>query len=183
MERRENEWRGTSLEELLGYPYMSQEPEDAMKLQIIRKYITFFPIDDHVGWWNEYVDWFNRRQWPVNASLVWNIFIRLIQSNQESLAQIQAEYELMYDEPSDEEDEDGTTLASLPLNFSSHFSRISEEIVGAEWMLHKWRQSRYSPNLILRLAVYQMQTGATTTGTFLDLLCEYVRDTLQSQLN
>jgi hypothetical protein len=50
-------------------------------------------------------------------------------------------------------------------------------------MLHKLHRSEYIGYLIIRVALFQMQTGATTEGTFLDLLVLYVNYTLQSQIN
>jgi hypothetical protein len=58
------------------------------------------------------------------------------------------------------------------------FERISDRIVVNEWMLHKQDRSSYSPALIIRVALYQMETADDTEGTFLDLLNQYVRRTI-----
>lgn len=50
-------------------------------------------------------------------------------------------------------------------------------------MLHKQHRSLYDPELIVRVAVYQMETGDDTGVTFLDLLNKYVRFAVQARLN
>jgi hypothetical protein len=80
-------------------------------------------------------------------------------------------------------------LEYLPEFFSSKFERITPGIVANNWMLHKRRQSKYlgfviiGVTVIIRVTVYHMQTGDSTTGTFLDLLNQYVNYAVQSQIH
>jgi hypothetical protein len=177
----ENEMRGTRIEELLSFPFVNPEPEDKIKLQLIEKYIFFFPIEDAM--WDEFVAWFRTRPPALNITKAWSVFTDYIVASEQVLGMELANFEDQYGLEEDSDIEENEGLSVLPVNFTDLFSRISLEIVVNEWMLHKMRKSRYSPNLIIRLAVYQMQTGVTTSGTFIDLLNQYVKDILQIHLN
>jgi hypothetical protein len=50
-------------------------------------------------------------------------------------------------------------------------------------MRYKLGRSLYDPSIIIRVAVYQIQTHVEATGTFLDLLSEYTKSTLEARLN
>jgi hypothetical protein len=90
--------------------------------------------------------------------------------------ELEAEYE-QYKDDFGSVWEGGSYQASdqfLPVAFFRKVARITPRIVAHEWMLHKLHRSEYIGYLIIRVALFQMQTGATTEGTFLDLLVLYV---------
>jgi hypothetical protein len=71
----------------------------------------------------------------------------------------------------------------LPDFFWNKFERISTPKVVTEVMLHREHISLCEPELIVRVAVYQMETGNDTGVTFLHLLNEYVRFAIQARVN
>lgn len=162
-----------------------QEPTDEIKLKVIKSYINFFPIDNPKPyWWVEYESWFEALA-PMDITLAWNRMNECIQCHSEQLKSRLAQLEELYGaEPDEEQDYDaGDRLAMLPEFFENSFLRISTTKVVNEWMRCKMHRSDYSQALIIRVAVYQMDTGDDVAGTFLDLLSKYVTVTMESQVN
>jgi hypothetical protein len=177
----ENEMRATRIEEMLTFENNPQ-PEDETKRTVIKSLIDFFPIRDPTPrWWTRYVRWYNS---GGNFALAWTRLVRDIQTYRPALETHLADFQMLAGEGEEESDYDeGDRLFFLPDFFEDKFERISRKIVVNEWMLHKQHRSTYSPELIIRAAVYQMETSYNTHGTFLDLLNHYVRSTIHDRLN
>ena len=175
----EDEYRGTTIEDMLGYPH-GPVPDAVEALKIIEKSIFIYPPRGPIPQdWIRFCRFF-REQDPVDATKSWVAFCTLIEGNSNMLAEQLADFEELYGESELDEEH---PLNILPDFFSSMFERLEVHPVVHEWMLSRMDFSKYPAFLILRVALYQMHSGDSTPGTFLDLLSRYVQFTLACQLN
>jgi hypothetical protein len=180
----ENEVRACKIEEMLTLS-TAPEPTDLIKREVIGSLIDFFPVRDPTPtWWSRYVRWYNTNL--GERYMAWTRLVRDIERYREGLEIHLHDLQDLAQEGEDESDYDyegDDRRGGLPAFFVDKFQRISHQIVVNEWMLHKRNTSPYSPALIIRVALYQMETSEETEGTFLDLLLQYVERTVQQGLN
>jgi hypothetical protein len=178
----EKEVRACIIEEMIAIP-TNPELEDEKKEEMISSLLEFFPIRDPApGWWNQYASWFRTRRDPDPVG-AWLRFLRVIEDHEDELGETMADLQMNDSDDSDESEyEEGNRLYMLPPFFVDKFERISTKVVN-EWMLHKQDRSLYDPGLIIRVAVYQMQTNNDTGWTFLDLLHAYVQYAIEATIN
>jgi hypothetical protein len=178
----EIELRGTIIEEMLPLPDATQI-DDELKMPLIHSLLAFFPKKELTpGWWNQYAEWFRARPHP-SVNIPWTRLMELIERHEDELESTLADCQMGVGEESESDYDEGDRLDILPDFFQNKFERISILKVGNEWMLHKQHRSLYDPELIVRVAVYQMETGNDTGVTFLDLLNEYIRFAIQARVN
>jgi hypothetical protein len=171
-----HQMRACMIEEMLAFD-TDPEPTDENKLKVVNNLIDFFPLRPTPRWWSNYVIWF-RASGHTSSTEAWTRLISLIQDYDDILETQMAELQMDEGEGESDYEENDDRLGDLPEFFVEKFERISVRIVVNEWMLHKQDRSSYSPALIIRVALYQMETADDTEGTFLDLLNQYVRRTV-----
>jgi hypothetical protein len=178
----ENEKRSDLIFEMM--TYRDSWPTEGTELDVIEKFVSFFPIRGPTPKaWLGFVRWY--RSLPKSAAKrAWLEFSSFIRKNYVRLYEEYDNYKESYGNEFDcDSVQKGDRLEYLPEFFSSKFERISPSIVANEWMLHKMQKSKYMGTVIIGVAVYQMETGDTTTGSFLDLLNKYVSYNLRSKIN
>jgi hypothetical protein len=174
--------RGTRIEDMLRFK--SDPPRtDSAKVALIQSYVDFFPIENPTPvWWNSFSVFF-RGLIPMDVAHAWERFLARIRNHKPELTHRMHQLQELYGEEPDYESDcpEQDRLEFLPSFFN--LEMISDRVVVNEWMRYKLGRSLYDPSIIIRVAVYQIQTHVEATGTFLDLLSEYTKSTLEARLN